>query len=581
MLNLFDYLTPEDNKKIENFIATYGTDSNYIGNQEYLKYWAKNNKKLFHLLGGQLIYKIPYKYDKPEYIIKEELSRLFYDSKILTILGEFFRTKFDPDDEQRVKFFNVISWTSIVEDKITSSIKYSDDCHKKTLQLQKGMKPTRAILKLIQYFMPYDEEAKTEYENFRLAHSQIFNEKVIKGNLCFSIHPLDFLTMSDNNSNWSSCMSWKKEGCYRCGTVEMMNSNNVICCYLESQTPYNFKIDGEEDQNHVWNNKKWRQLFYCTKEIIVSGKPYPYANDAVTKDILTFLRKLAETNWNHTYQFGIERYLDMKHINSKYAMEKNIDWIFYGNTKKHNIIFHTKGMYNDMLNDNRTAYWCVRNKVKKNTVITYSGKSPCLCCGGDILEELEDWEYDDFDDASEPDSYNARFKNVGNVLCRECMDERICHFCQAPIGTLAHKTYNVNGIKMCKYCFRDKVRACPDCGKPFFLRRNLFDNNIVRIKKKRDICLQDMQTVRYSIFDDEEKRMPFAPFCACDDCISNLYSDLFEKNTVKIDKTRSYYEWWEMKKVVSLSKEEYQFSDPLIQKHLPTNFKELDIDKIN
>ena len=38
--------------------------------------------------------------------------------------------------------------------------------------------------------------------------------------------------MSDNNSGWESCMSWRNNGCYRRGTVEMMNSPYVIVAYL-------------------------------------------------------------------------------------------------------------------------------------------------------------------------------------------------------------------------------------------------------------------------------------------------------------------------------------------------------------
>ena len=77
------------------------------------------------------------------------------------------------------------------------------------------------------------------------------------------------------------------------------------------------------------------------------------------------LRNLAKENLNWTYEFGPELYLDMKNIDCKARIDNNREWISLGLAYKKNILFDTNGMYNDMLNDNRTSYWCIRNKVKK------------------------------------------------------------------------------------------------------------------------------------------------------------------------------------------------------------------------
>ena len=61
------------------------------------------------------------------------------------------------------------------------------------------------------------------FEDFRIAQSLVTNQANLKGYITLSIHPLDYMTMSDNNCGWDSCMSWQEEGCYRQGTVEMMN----------------------------------------------------------------------------------------------------------------------------------------------------------------------------------------------------------------------------------------------------------------------------------------------------------------------------------------------------------------------
>ena len=117
--------------------------------------------------------------------------------------------------------------------------------------------------------------------------------------------------MSDNNSNWQSCMNWQEEGCYRIGTVEMMNSNNVLCCYIE-QGKTNWYFGGHQTAEdgsidaYIWNDKKWRILTYITKDIIMSGKSYPYNNDDYSKKIITEVRDLALKNLGWTYSFGPE-----------------------------------------------------------------------------------------------------------------------------------------------------------------------------------------------------------------------------------------------------------------------------------
>ena len=139
-------------------------------------------------------------------------------------------------------------------------------------------------------------------------------------------------------------------------------------------------------------------------------------------------KKRAKENLGWRYSFGPELYQDMKHINTYDKMEQNRNWIFNGNTTKHNIIFDTKLMYNDMFNDSKTKYWCVRNKVKKNKIISYSGKAPCICCGDSmVMQNDEDFYEHDYG------SYNHRFEITGGTLCNYCKNDRRCNSCDETI----------------------------------------------------------------------------------------------------------------------------------------------------
>lgn len=460
--NLLNQLTKEDRVKIENYIRLYGIYKDFIGIDEWLKYWSINKIKMYKLLGNKLIYQVPFEYNKSQDELSEQLSNLICCSNFPNKLYDWLHSHSDvfPNNLKEV-ISSCCRHYILASDEIRDNIKFKLEGEKKTFQVQKGQKPIRVLGRFLTYCKNIDDVDKViqAYEEFRLTHSMILNDKTIKGNIVISIHPLDFMTMSDNNSNWQSCMSWKDSGCYHVGTVEMMNSNNVLCCYIENEEPYYFSDKHEEE--YKWHNKKWRQLVYFTKDIIVSGKSYPYHNDEISKALIGIIRDLARKNLGWTYSFGPELYKDMAHITGSYSMRRAKGYIHYKDMRKHNIIFDSKGMYNDMLNSNHINYWCVRNKVKHNKVISYSGKAPCLCCGEPVIYDTE-YYYD----------YNERYGNCGSTVCTDCLDNFRCDICNENYPNEKHyDIYLENGkqVKICERCIKNYIRKCPDCGKTMFV----------------------------------------------------------------------------------------------------------------
>ena len=548
MLDLFDYLTPEDNETFEDYVTHFGVPLHlYKGNKEYLKNWAESNKKLFHLLGGKLIYEVPFSFQKDYGLIKQEVEKLLSFSSLCDDLvkdvcdlldSEFDNIKKDITSETQEKYlrekywmsrdslFRLCSSASLISNSLSSNSNFCELATGKILKLNKGTKAIKAMRKVIDFYGLTDKY-KSEYEKFRIAHSLIFNEKFIKGTLCISIHPMDFVTMSDNNYGWSSCMNWTKDyggGCYRLGTVEMMNSNNVVCAYLKGDEPF------EWDDECSWTNKKWRQLFYVTKEIIVGGKAYPYQNKDFTFKILEILRELAKENWNQTYSFGIEPYNDMKHIHTYNAILNNQEWIRTKMTNKHNIIFHTKGMYNDMFNDKDTTYYCIRNKVKNNKVISYSGKSSCLCCNNEVLKPDSDY------------YYNDRFRNTGEVLCDTCRSNLQCYACDA----ISIEKYSYDGVHgYCRNCFNQEHYKCPFCGKIFplsnlkpnmkylkaFLLKEVNTETYKDLLDKYDISVGD--GIRYYWLPNRFLKQAF--ILGCPDCFDKKVYDACDSHFEEVD----------------------------------------------
>ena len=523
--NLLNVLTKEDRDKIKKYIYLYGTKDNFIGVDEWLKYWSTNKIKMYKLLGNQFIHRVPFEYNKSKMELDQQISDLVRLDDFPYDFENWIMSHKDIFPSYvRHYMYNCSHRYCLLKDCTGEEFKFKLENNKKTLQFQKDMKPLRAIGRFLTYCKDIDgvDKIKKSFENFRIAHSMILNDKVIKGNMVISIHPLDFMTMSDNNSNWGSCMSWKELGCYRVGTIEMLNSNNVLCCYIENSTPYYFDLNELGNKEYLWANKKWRQLVYFTKDIIVSGKPYPYANDEITKALIGIIRDLARKNLGWTYSFGPELYKDMQYINSSFSMNRARSYIQWGDMNKHNILFDTKGMYNDMLNDNSTNYWCVRNKVKHNQIISYSGKAPCLCCGNQIIYDS----YDDYD-------YNERYNNVNATVCDDCLNNFRCSFCEQSEPNRKH--YHIfleNGTEVCicEDCIKHYIKKCPDCGKPFFLintfgRYNIFNDENVEypeqyIQIEDEIDIDEFECNIYSSKQDKIDSMfsTIYPICRCGKC---------------------------------------------------------------
>ena len=313
MQKLLNALTIEDRLLIDDYRQKWGQSHGFIAPiDEYLSVWAKNNERLYRLLGNQLMVKIPYEYEISQ-DFKERDIHSITKKKEYGVIFEFtekfldvFRIPSPAQEKKLTDFYKSSSYVqshytveSYIAERIrdsnweafyymefvrnsTNSDIYLKMNEKKTLRFPSGTKPFRILSKLEPYFTqeiydkileiyPYfpcenvDEFKKIPalIDKMRNEISEVTNQNVKKASFVLSIHPLDFMTMSDNNNGWQSCMSWQDEGCYCMGTVEMMNSPYVVVAYLKAK---NDMPIGSHYSGYTWNNKKWRELFIITND---------------------------------------------------------------------------------------------------------------------------------------------------------------------------------------------------------------------------------------------------------------------------------------------------------------------------
>lgn len=513
-MGIYQLLTEKDNTLIYNYITEKGIRKNmYIGNQKYLGFWAENKENLAKLLGNELIVKIPVDTLSAEVIktvnerMRIDIVTRYMNSEIGRLIKtEVFRHYLD-SEIGCINFRYLYENNSLEEDCV-----YLDKKNNSKI-LAKGTKFAKVVKFLIRHFNI--EVDKEELEAAITEQSLLFNQ-CAKGNLCISIHPLDFMTMSDNANHWSSCMKWLYDededggmdrGCYCHGTVEMMNSKYVVCAYLENpEKTYQFKTDipSEEADNYTWNSKAWRELFVVSEDMICSGKAYPYRNENLSKYILGILRQWAKERLGWTYK-SIKDY----------------------NLCTSSIKIDTNGMYNDWYNDTCTTYYCYMKNDEEATTATrwfnISGPSVCLCCGKEVISKIEDSgpkenpcdfceyadqctteceDYINYIDEDEMD-YNDRFDFVNELICDDCRYDNNMYSIDTQLGRVKDYMYIPSGCTEPRAAFHNlTANHCSCCGKPYIINEseqyyvlglNLYGNEIARVINICPDCIAKLE----------------------------------------------------------------------------------------
>ena len=300
---------------------------------------------------------------------------------------------------------------------------------KKPLKINRGSKVMRALSKIADYF------DLAHFEDFRIYHSQVLNQKSLSGTLCLSIHPMDYMTMSDNGCGWDSCMSWIGEGGYRQGTVEMMNSNCTIVAYLKSEDDFS-TYTGDK-----WNNKKWRQLFVVNDDLLIGVKAYPYQNDDLSKAVIDWLRELAEKNLNRKYcsttvieyekSFRISTETGEKDVYLD-ALDGYSMYNDFGSAEYHHMALV------DGFDADKKKYYGKGDDFPYIYSFSYHGLEQCMVCG---------------------DTRHS-FENESCLACKNCQTLIHCDCCGDPVADYVE----IDGQYLCEYCYDNRTRNCAITG---------------------------------------------------------------------------------------------------------------------
>ena len=429
-----DALSDIDRTTIASYISIYG-GAECAPMEITLKEWNKNKIKLFKAFGHKLRISKQISIPKDTTIITSELDAIYHpyifwheaDVQDFINYPDNAFTFINNDFIQDVLFF----WAKknyCIQDLYTLSrlflhknlvkgylctLETTEPYHFRDFKctIKNSMKIIRTIQKVLKATKYPHMEL---FEHWRNQVSLVQTSDIIQAKLVLSIHPIDFMTMSDNTCNWSSCMSWSHNGCYHAGTLEMMNSNIAVVAYLESNSEYALHLN-ETGEVYPIPNKSWRSLLFIHKNIILCGKSYPYFKENLCFQVLDFAREIVKKNLNWNYKFINQEYQDMKNIDGNYYLR---DWFnpYYDKKRKHHAItFYTNGMYNDIIESKYPHYYCCRNYVEEPLKICLSGPATCICCGKRLFNDKNDiYSYDDLGQ---------------DKICWDCKSTHRCRAC--------------------------------------------------------------------------------------------------------------------------------------------------------
>jgi DNA-directed RNA polymerase subunit RPC12/RpoP len=216
---------------------------------EIMNKWETNKSKFIKAFGGKLIYEVPYSV-KFSLDNKEKQKKI---DELVTLIAENF------NNVELAKFIEDNSET-FYENKVSKG--------------KEKIIPTGA--KLVKSFKHFETD-KNLLNCFQSKASQIIQEDMIEGTLCFSVHPLDFLSSSENTYNWRSCHSL--DGEYKAGNISYMCDSSTVICYLKSKD--NVKIPNFPE-DVLWNSKKWRVLLFLSykEKMLLAGRQYPFSSSS-------------------------------------------------------------------------------------------------------------------------------------------------------------------------------------------------------------------------------------------------------------------------------------------------------------
>ena len=373
-----------------------------------LDQWYENKKDFIKSMGG-LIYEI-------KTPVNFELSLEEQAKKI----DKFIKALRDIYHNEDLGWFVNANRNGFFSNYVVNDYEYNGK------KIPKGMK----LVKAFKFF--FSDPAITDMVQSEA--SRIIQENKVEGILCFSVHPLDFLSSSENTYNWRSCHAL--DGEFRAGNLSYMCDNATVICYLKSANEGNVRLSAFPP-TIPWNSKKWRMLMYIntTRNALFAGRQYPmFCENALETLKPYFIEALGlegrVTSWSHWHDDQINNFMYSNGYDNQFSQTENKAVVF--NRKIHVLDKFVKDQsylhFNDVLKSTcYKPFYCWYNTIRWDDtpikMFKIGSKPICPSCGEHELENSDilccDYCYDKYYNSNHDDDSIGECSCCGRRLYEE------------------------------------------------------------------------------------------------------------------------------------------------------------------
>ncbi len=293
-----------------------------------------------------------------------------------------------------------------------------------------GQKTSRIIGKLCHQ---YGVDAHDRYNQVFAQLSDALNPVEISKTAVLSVHPCDFLEMSDKKNTWRSCHNLTK-GLYQSGTLSYMT---------DSVSMIFFTVDPDVTSTFYRVPKRTRQIFFYQDNCLYQSRLYPADGDDYMEQNRSIVHKIIATCLEVPNLWVLKTKRDeLQCFNTAEGSAHYPDYLYHGN------LSYIKGTV----------------VIPKMTI---GKRSLCVCCGMPYYERASlkcgCAETVVCQDCGQTVPRRLTRYAEGAFHCNACW--HICSVCGRIIHDTMYPALNRKGlpIEVCRDCFEHSMEPCFAC----------------------------------------------------------------------------------------------------------------------
>ena len=328
--------------------------------REHLNNWAKNKSHLYLAFGKKL---------KLEKEIELDFSG---DSNYVKCLISKFYQEITQAKVKR--FLKSCSNAEVVMNCLNRNVSFEN------VKFRAGDKISKCIGKILDLY----DITPAEKDSVLIKFSMLIQGVKAKGSAVLSIDPVDYITMSENNSNWESCHSMS--GCFRTGPFAYLQDSSTTISYVKPKDDCVFTYG--DGKTLTYSNKNWRQIVLFSKELKYATqlRQYPYTSQANQSTVASIVMNVLNAKNGLDYQIHSIDVCDMpRYFSTLHECTGDGEDL----------------CYNDLTNEAfKTAYWIseigvepteevLKEYLRAGETAEVGHYVSCICGCGDELYDSE------------------------------------------------------------------------------------------------------------------------------------------------------------------------------------------------